>query len=454
MDNLNPMDIQQIWQKIAKTLEEQMPQESFDLWIKPIQPVELTEKKFTVTVPNKFFSDWVNQHQKANIEKLLSENLDRKVSLNFNFLQDLEAILKTTKENIEPVPEEEIKTILEQEFNPKYIFDTFIESHSNRFAKATCLAAANNPGKQYNPIFIYGGVGLGKTHLLNATGNEIRQNNKQAKLLYVTAERFVNEFIDSLTHNMSALFQNKFRNLDCLLIDDIQFLINKTSSQESFFYTFNELFDHRKQIIITSDRPPKELSNIEERLISRFEWGIIADVKPPDLETRIAILRRKAEGERLFVPDDVILYLASQIKTNVRKMEGSLIRIVAFSALTGTPLTIDTAKEILSDIIRREEIAKPITIERIQKIVAKHFHIDIKDMRSKKRTDEIALPRQVAMYLSRTLTETSTIAIGEDFGGKDHTTVLHACNKIKTLMTSDPFFNANINKIIQEIKSE
>jgi len=272
--------------------------------------------------------------------------------------------------------------------------------------------------------------------------------------LYVTAERFVNEFIDSLTHNMSALFQNKFRNLDCLLIDDIQFLINKTSSQESFFYTFNELFDHRKQIIITSDRPPKELSNIEERLISRFEWGIIADVKPPDLETRIAILRRKAEGERLFVPDDVILYLASQIKTNVRKMEGSLIRIVAFSALTGTPLTIDTAKEILSDIIRREEIAKPITIERIQKIVAKHFHIDIKDMRSKKRTDEIALPRQVAMYLSRTLTETSTIAIGEDFGGKDHTTVLHACNKIKTLMTSDPFFNANINKIIQEIKSE
>ena len=454
MDNLNPMDIQQIWQKITKTLEEQMPQESFDLWIKPIQPVELTEKKFTVTVPNKFFSDWVNQNQKANIEKLLSENLDRKVSLNFTFLQDLEAILKTTRENIEPMPEEEIKTILEQEFNPKYIFDTVIEGHSNRFAKATCLAAANNPGKQYNPIFIYGGVGLGKTHLLNATGNEIRQNNKQAKLLYVTAERFVNEFIDSLTHNMSALFQNKFRNLDCLLIDDIQFLINKSSSQESFFYTFNELFDHRKQIIITSDRPPKELSNIEERLISRFEWGIIADVKPPDLETRIAILRRKAEGEKIFVPDDVILYLASQIKTNVRKMEGSLIRIVAFSALTGTPLTIDTAKEILSDIIRREEIAKPITIERIQKIVAKHFHIDIKDMRSKKRTDEIALPRQVAMYLSRTLTETSTTEIGEDFGGKDHTTVLHACNKIKTLMASDPFFNANINKIIQEIKSE
>ncbi|OGS28245.1 MAG: chromosomal replication initiator protein DnaA, partial [Elusimicrobia bacterium RIFOXYB2_FULL_48_7] len=276
----------------------------------------------------------------------------------------------------------------------------------------------------------------------------------KAKVLYVTAEKFINEFIESLTYQKPASFRNKFRNLDCLLIDDIQFLTEKQRSQEEFFNTFNALYDFRKQILITSDRPPKELQNLEERLISRFEWGVIADVKPPDLETRIAILRKKAEGEKIYVPDDVILFLASQIKSNIRKLEGSLIRIVAFSSLTGTPLTVDTAKEILSDIIRREEIQKPITIEKIQKVVARHYHQDIKDMRSKKRTDEVAFPRQTAMYLARSLTERSTIEIGEAFGGKDHTTVLHAWNKIKTMINTDPFFAANINKLVEDIKKE
>ncbi len=448
------MDQTQIWEKITDFLKEQLTQESFDLWIKPLVPVSFSENKLIIKAPNKFFSDWLKTHYEKNIIKLICELTNSEnVEIEYEHLHNLDDILKE-KTHEETTEETEFApTILESFFNPKYSFETFVEGPSNRFAKAACLAAANNPGKEYNPIFIYGGVGLGKTHLLHAIGNKIIKNNQKAKVLYLTSEKFINEFIDSLKYDKPASFRNKFRNLDCLLIDDIQFLIDKQRSQEEFFYTFNTLYDSRKQIVITSDRAPKELSNIEERLLSRFEWGVIADIKPPDLETRIAILRKKAEGEKIYVPDDVILFLASQIKTNIRKLEGSLIRIVAFSSLTGTPLTVDTAKEILSDIITREETQEPITIEKIQKIVAKYYHINLKDLCSKKRTDEVALPRQIAMYLARTLTEQSTIEIGEAFGGKDHTTVLHACNKIKTMIKTDPFFSANINKIIQDIKS-
>ncbi|MEW6040469.1 MAG: chromosomal replication initiator protein DnaA [Elusimicrobiota bacterium] len=447
------MEIQDVWGKISNFLKEQITQESFDLWIKPLTPVSLTDSRFTIQVPNKFFSDWIIQNQKKNIEKFLREMYNKKIDLEFKHQQDLESIIQKNIPPIEPEPVQSSLLLFGSLFNPKYTFDMFVEGPSNRFAKAACVAAANNPGKEYNPIFIYSGVGLGKTHLLHAIGNRITANSPKIKVLYITSERFINEFIDSIKYDKPASFRNKFRNLDCLLIDDIQFLTEKERSQEEFFNTFNELYDSRKQLVITSDRPPKDLTNIEERLLSRFEWGVIADIKPPDLETRIAILRKKAELEKVFVPDDVILFLAGQIKSNMRKLEGSLIRIVAFSSLTGAPLTVDTAKDILSDIIGREETQKPITIEKIQKIVSGHYHIDIKDMRSKKRTDDIALPRQIAMYLTRSLTESSSIEIGEAFGGKDHTTVLHACNKIKTMMNNDPFFSASINKIIQEIKS-
>ena len=365
------MEINQIWDKITEFLKVQLSQESFDLWIKPISPVSFENGKFVIQVPNKFFSNWIKLHHKENIESMISELTGIKdTAISFVHMQDLEPILKRTEEQKPQEEESDVQEILETSFNPKYSFENFIEGPSNRFAKAACHAAANNPGKEYNPIFLYGGVGLGKTHLLHAIGNKILKNNPKAKLLYITSEKFINEFIESLTYQKPASFRNKFRNLDCLLIDDIQFLTEKQRSQEEFFNTFNALYDFRKQIVITSDRPPKELQNLEERLISRFEWGVIADVKPPDLETRIAILRKKAEGEKIFVPDDVILFLASQIKTNIRKLEGSLIRIVAFSSLTGTPLTVDTAKEILIDIISREEIQKPITIEIIQKVVA------------------------------------------------------------------------------------
>jgi len=448
------MNHTQIWEKIIEFIKEQLTQESFDLWIKPLTPVDFSENKLIIQAPNKFFSEWLKNHYEKSILNLICElTKSEKAEIEYRHLQNLDEILKEKNQEQEPEKSIESPTIIESSFNPKYSFDTFVEGPSNRFAKAACFAAANNPGKEYNPIFIYGGVGLGKTHLLHAIGNKITKNNPKAKVLYLTSERFINEFIDSLKYDKPASFRNKFRNLDCLLIDDIQFLTDKQRSQEEFFYTFNTLYDSRKQIVITSDRAPKELSNIEERLLSRFEWGVIADIKPPDLETRIAILRKKAEGEKIYVPDDVIIFLASQIKTNIRKLEGSLIRIVAFSSLTGTPLTVDTAKEILSDIITREETQEPISIEKIQKVVSKYYHVDIKDMRSKKRTDEVALPRQIAMYLARILTEQSTIEIGEAFGGKDHTTVIHACNKIKTMMKTDPFFSANINKIIQDIKT-
>ncbi|MDI6641050.1 MAG: chromosomal replication initiator protein DnaA [Elusimicrobiota bacterium] len=448
------MNLESIWEEVSKFLKGQMSEESYDLWIKPIKPLSLSEDKLTVEVPNKFFSNWIKEHHKENIENLVTKvTKSKKVELEFKHRQDLDSILKKTEAEVEPEEPEEIPTA-EETFNPKYTFETFVEGPSNRFAKATCFAASNNPGKEYNPIFIYGGVGLGKTHLLHAIGNRISKNTTRTKILYITSERFINEFIDSLKYDRPASFRNKFRRLDCLLIDDIQFLTDKQRSQEEFFYTFNTLYDLRKQIVITSDRAPKELSNIEERLLSRFEWGVIADIKPPDLETRIAILRKKAENEKVHVPDDVIVFLAGQIKSNIRKLEGSLIRIIAFSSLTGTPLTVDTAREILSDIISREEIKKPIRIEQIQKVVSKYYHIHITDMRSRKRTDEIALPRQIAMYLARTLTEQSTLEIGEAFGGKDHTTVLHACNKIRSMINTDPFFAANINKIIQEIKTQ
>jgi chromosomal replication initiator protein len=272
--------------------------------------------------------------------------------------------------------------------------------------------------------------------------------------LYVTSEKFINEFIDSIRFEKPASFRNKFRNLDCLLIDDIQFLAGRQSSQEEFFNTFNTLYDSRKQIVITSDRPPKELPTLEQRLISRFEWGVIADIQPPDLETRIAILRKKAEEENLYIPDDVVLFIATQIKSNVRELEGTLIRIAAFSAFTGTPLTVDSVQKIIKDVVRPSEDAAQITIERIQQIVSKHFNLDLKDMKSKRRSDAIAFPRQIAMYLARTLTDQfSTTEIGNEFGGKDHTTVMHACNKIKVRMSSDPYFVAKINQISQEIRT-
>ncbi|HOW27437.1 MAG TPA: chromosomal replication initiator protein DnaA [Elusimicrobiota bacterium] len=445
--------VETIWEEVLNTLKPGIKAETFDLWVKPLKPKNFENQLLTVIVPNRFFSDWVNEHYRNQIELALKNITGGDVALGFEMTQEIEPILKREEAQIDPIQTlEPEKHFTEAVFNPKYTFDTFVVGGSNRFAQATAQAVAKDPGKAYNPVFLYGGVGLGKTHLLHAIGHHIHRVNPKARVLYITAEKFINEFIDGLRFDRMKDFRSKYRSLDCLLIDDIQFFVGKATSQEEFFYTFNTLFDSHKQIVISSDRTPKE-TQVGDRLISRFEWGVIADIQPPDLETRIAILRKKAAAEQIFVPEDVILYIASQIRSNIRELEGCLIRIVAFSSLTGTPLTVDSARETLKDIVSVAEVSHPITIDGIQGVVAKHFNLDLKDMRSKRRTDAIAFPRQIAMYLARTLTECSTTEIGEAFGGKDHTTVMHACNKIKSKMASDPYFVALVNKITQQVKT-
>lgn len=449
-ENMND-SVNDLWKKVVDNLNNSITQETYNLWIAPLKPLTLENNIFTVAVPNVYFSQWIESHQQKNIERILSEQTAQQIILVLKPQQDLTPIIAKVENT--PAPADLPAPIMQKDqINPKYVFDRFVVGSSNRFAHGCSEAVAKNPGKQFNPLFLYGGVGLGKTHLLHAIGNHIKQSNPSLRILYVTAEKFTTEFIESLRFDKMASFKNKYRSLDCLMIDDIQFLVGKESSQEEFFYIFNSLYDSRKQVVISSDRPPKELEKVEERLISRFEWGIIADIQAPDLETRIAILRKKAEDEKLYVPDDVILYIATRVKSNIRELEGSLLRITAFSAFTGTPLTVDSVEKILKDIIVDSAETK-ITIENIQKVVANEFNIDLRDMKSKRRTDAIAFPRQIAMYLARTMTdEFSTNDIGDAFGGRDHTTVMHACNKIKEKMNSDPYFNAKLNQIMKKIR--
>ena len=448
--------VENLWEDVLSVLKPQMNDESFDLWFRPIKALSMEGGRLVLQVPNAFFADWLRDHYQARIESLLRERSGEAINLSFSVLRPVEDLIKSGSPAPAPAPmvvRGPTAPPLETHLNTRYTFEAFVVGHSNRFAQAASQAVAKDPGKAYNPLFLYGGVGLGKTHLMHAIGHHLLQMNPRARVLYTTSEKFINEFIDSLRFEKMHQFRNKYRGLDCLLIDDIQFLVNKESSQEEFFYTFNTLYDSRKQIVITSDRPPKEIPTLQERLITRFEWGVVADIQAPELETRIAILRDKADGENLFVPDDVLLFLASHIRSNIRELEGSLIRVVAHASLTGVPLTVDSANEVLRDVMAREEAADPVSIEKIQEVVARHYHLDLHDMKSKRRTDAIAFPRQIAMYLARTLTDMSTTQIGDIFGGKDHTTVMHATQKVKSRLETDPFFTALVNKIIQEIRS-
>lgn len=455
--------LETLWERACQALKGAIEPETFDLWLKPVRAVshhphpQLDGKSIvTLEVPNRIFRDWIKDNSLDRIQNILTQLDGRETLVEVLIGQDVEpakdARSATASVSAPSLPHDPSFGV--EQFNPKYTFETFIEGQANRFAKAAAEGVAKEPGVRFNPLFFYGDVGLGKTHLMHAIGHAICHMLPKARVLYISSEKFINEFINSLRFERPADFRNKYRYVDCLLIDDIQFLMGKGRSEEEFFFTFNTLFDSRKQIVISSDRPPKEMGTLQERLISRFEWGVVADIQPPDLETRIAILRKKAELERIFVPEDVILFIASQVKSNIRELEGALIRIVAFSSLTGTPLTVDSARATLRDILNREDVQQPITMERIQEVVAKHFNLEVKELKSKRRTDAIAWPRQIAMYLARTLTELSTTEIGEDFGGKDHTTVLHACEKVKMKLAESPFISGMINKITQEIKND
>ena len=455
--------IEDLWEDVLAALRPDIDAESYDLWFRPLRALALEGSRFVVQIPNAFFADWMREHYQNRLEALLQERSGQALSLTYSILKPVEELMNATGSSTGQRPAPSFSQpsrpaptpapVLETHLNPRYTFDSFVVGHSNRFAQAASQAVSKDPGKSYNPLFLYGGVGLGKTHLMHAIGNHVLKMNPNARVLYTTSEKFINEFIDSLRYEKMPQFRQRYRNLDCLLIDDIQFFVNKESSQEEFFYTFNSLYDSRKQIVISSDRPPKEIPTLQERLITRFEWGVVADVQAPELETRIAILRKKAEAENLFVPDDVILFVATHVRSNIRELEGSLIRVVAHASLTGVPLTMDSAKQVLRDILAKEEAAAPVSVEKIQEVVARHYHMDVHDMKSKRRTDAIAFPRQIAMYLTRSLTDQSTTQIGEAFGGKDHTTVMHACQKIKQRLETDPFFTALVNKILQDIRS-
>jgi len=334
--------------------------------------------------------------------------------------------------------------------NPRYTFENFVLGPSNRHAHAYSVAVAEAPGKNYNPLFIYGGVGLGKSHLMQAICHRIRQASPQLKICYMPSEKFTNELIDAIQHHSTGAFRQKFRNVDVLVLDDIHFIAGKESTQEEFFHTFNALYDSHKQIIISSDRTPKEIANLQERLVSRFSWGLTTDVQPPDLETRVAILKKKIEREPVHIPDDVIFFIASLIKTNIRELEGALVRIIAYSLMEEKLITLDLAKEVFKDLLR--EPKKLITIDFIQRCVAEEFGVSLSDLKQKKRSKTIVLPRQVAMYLSREFTEQSFPEIGEYFGGKDHTTVLHSYNKIKDGILNDTALKEKIHRIIQVIQ--
>lgn len=439
-----------LWLETTSSLEKSMNSQHFSTWIKPIRFVALEKDVVRLEVPNRFILDWVKDHYLQIIKKTISDlgNVQYKVEVSITKKRENVFINKEEKEQNEKVKQFKNKKIIDNNYanlNPKYTFEEFVSGSFNQFAYAAAMAVANNPATTYNPLFIYGGVGLGKTHLVTAIGNEIIKNRPEMKVCYYSSEKFMNELINSLRYAKMDEFRNKFRSMDILLIDDVQFIAGKERTQEEFFHTFNALYESHKQIVVTSDKFPKDIPGLEERLRSRFEWGLIADIQAPDVETKQAILKMKAEANEIDIPSEVSLFLANSVTSNIRELEGYLIRIGAYASLTSTPITMEMAKEVLKDIL--VEKAREFSIEEIQKVVATHFNMKIADMRSPKRLKTIVLPRQIAMYLSRQLTSCSYPEIGDKFGGKDHSTIIHAIKKIEKQQTEDFQLRTTINNL-------
>ena len=439
-----------VWLETLEVLKSKISEQNISTWIKPIQPVKITGNLLTVEVPNKFIKDWILDNYKRDIEETLSSVGTVNYTIDIKINEKIKT--KRTKKPLDIQIEKKSTTVKKQylpNINPKYTFDSFVSGTSNQFAHAAAMAVSNNPATTYNPLFIYGGVGLGKTHLINAIGNAVHKNNSNTKICYYSSEKFTNELINSLRHAKMDEFRNKFRSIDILLIDDIQFIAGKKSTQEEFFHTFNALYESHKQIVVTSDKFPKEMPELEERLRSRFEWGLIADIQAPDTETKQAILKMKADQNNIKLPEDVIYLLANSITNNVRELEGYLIRIGAYSSLTSTPINIEMAKKILKNILI--ENSKEITVEKIQKNVADHFQIKTSELKSSKRLKSIVFPRQIAMYICRNLTSLSYPEIGSKFGGKDHSTIIHAIKKIEKIMKEDVQIKSIIEKLIEKL---
>ncbi|HEY4839529.1 MAG TPA: chromosomal replication initiator protein DnaA [Candidatus Acidoferrales bacterium] len=430
------------WDKILQHMERRVNPHSFTTWFRPTRQQGVENGKLLVKVPNRMFRKKLSETYGSLLEAVLSEVGMAETRVEF-LCDEPEAppppspLVRQSRLDFDAV---------DHQLNPRYTFDSFVVGNSNQFAHAASLAVAENPSKAYNPLYLYGGVGMGKTHLMHAIGHTIKKRNPSLRLTYVSAEKFTNEVITSLRFDRMISFRDRYRNVDVLLVDDIQFIAGKERTVEEFFHTFNALYEVRKQIVLSSDCPPKEISAIEERLRSRFEWGLIADIQPPDLETKIAILQKKAESERVQVPDEVAEFIARSIKSNVRELEGALTRLLAYASLTSAALNLSTAQQVLRNIIATQE--KKVTIELIQKRVGEQYGLRDADLKVRSNTKAIAFPRQVAMYLVKQLTSASLPEIGRQFGGKHHTTVLHSINKIDALRRSDKDLNRTINKLM------
>jgi chromosomal replication initiator protein len=430
-----------LWDDVLARVEGKVNRHSFATWFRPTTFLSLDGATLRIGVPNAQFREWLSKNYLGVLQESLAEV--GRPGLRVAFEEVAEEAGSTAAS---PVPVDRESSSL----NPKYTFESFVVGSSNQFAHAAARAVAEIPSKSYNPLFIYGGVGLGKTHLMHAIGHYILAREKRLNVLYISTDRFINEMINAIRFDRLPSFRQKYRAIDVLLIDDIQFIAGKDRTQEEFFHIFNALHDSQKQIVVSSDCPPRQIPTIEERLHSRFEWGLIADIQSPDIETKIAILRKKAEAERVELPENVALFIASKVKTNIRELEGSLIRLIAYASLTGRDIDLVLAQETLRDLLHTEE--KPITIEMIQKFVADHYSLKISEIKAKNNSKSIAVPRQIAMYLTKSLTGASLPEIGKEFGGKHHSTVIHSIRKIDALRKQDPEFDRLIHSFVQAFR--
>ena len=428
-----------LWDDVLARVEGKINRHSFATWFRPTSYLAQDKGTLRIGVPNAQFREWLSKNYRGILQEALTEVGHAELQVIFEEHADAPAAAQPA------TVEREASAI-----NPKYTFDSFVVGSSNQFAHAAARAVAEIPSKSYNPLFIYGGVGLGKTHLMHAIGHYILAREKRLNVLYISTDRFINEMINAIRFDRLPAFRSKYRAIDVLLIDDIQFIAGKDRTQEEFFHIFNALHDGQKQIVVSSYCPPSQIPTIEERLHSRFEWGLIADIQAPDIETKIAILRKKAEAERVFLPENVALFIASKVKTNIRELEGSLIRLIAYASLTGRDIDLPLTQETLRDLLHAEE--KPVSIEMIQKFVADHFNLKISELKAKNNSKSIARPRQIAMYLTKSLTGASLPEIGKEFGGKHHSTVIHSIRKIDDERKQNPEFDRLIHSFVQAFR--
>ena len=438
-----------IWKNSLATIEEKIGNNAIDLWFRPVKLSQVKDQQVVLDIPNRFFKDWIEDNYPDLIAETIGGMLGYPVTVRYRIVAKVDPDLKKKDMRLENRRQKLASRGIY--LNPKYTFENFVKGPSNEFALAAARKVSESPGRVYNPFFVYGGVGLGKTHLITAIGNAVIDKNPEITVIYVSAEQFTNEVVSAIRHEKMGELKAKYRNIDLLLLDDIHFIANKTQTQEEFFHTFNAIYERQKQIVISSDRPPKEIGAVTDRLRSRFSMGLIADIQPPELETKLAILQKKAAMEKISIPDDVAYYLASKVKSNIRELEGCLIRLGAQGSLTGRPINIDMAKNILQDLIEDED--KPVTTDQIQKVVSEHFGLKISDMKAKKRTKEVALPRQIAMYISKQLTNLSLSDIGKNFGGKDHATIIYACKQIENKRSRDEVFHRMVETLLRKIKA-